>query len=154
MTDSPSPILLDDEEFLQKFEDCSLSRECWTHTAHIRMAWLQMERAASFYEALERIRVGIVSFNASVNNAGYHETITVAFARLIYLRRQSDVEARNWQDFLIRHSDLVSRDNPILRTYYSAEVLHSNYARANFVEPDLRPLPCPSAGKEFVTEDG
>ncbi len=136
-----SVITEDDEQFLQMFEQCSLSVECWTHTAHVRMAWLQMERASSFDEALQRIRKGIISFNASVNGVGYHETITVAFARLIHHRRQSDVERKNWQDFLIQHSDLVCKESQILHVYYSPEVLFTDEARAKFVEPDRKPLP-------------
>jgi hypothetical protein len=133
----------DDENFLQMFEQCSLDGKCWTHTAHVRMAWLQMQRASSFDEALARIRTGIVSFNASVNGVGYHETITVAFARLIYDRRQSDSESKTWLDFLSRHGDLVSKENPILHAYYSPEILSSDEARAKFVEPDRKPLPVP-----------
>ncbi len=135
-----APLPQEDEEFLQMFEQCSLSGKCWTHVAHVRMAWLQMERSSSFEEALERIRAGIMAFNSSVQSVGYHETITVAFARLIHHKRQTE-RAETWQDFVDKHSDLVSREEPILHRYYSAEVLSSQKARDVFVEPNLKPLP-------------
>jgi hypothetical protein len=134
------PLPKEDEEFLQMFEQCSLSGKCWTHVAHVRMAWLQMERSSSFEEALERIRTGIMAFNSSVKSVGYHETITVAFARLIHHKRQTEPTA-TWQDFIVKHSDLVSKENPILNFYYSPEVLSSQDAHAKFVEPNLKPLP-------------
>ena len=31
-----------DKEFLAAFENCSLTRENWTHAAHVRMAWLYL----------------------------------------------------------------------------------------------------------------
>lgn len=135
-----APLPQEDEEFLQMFEQCSLSGKCWTHVAHVRMAWLQMQRSASYEEALERIRNGIMAFNASVQSVGYHETITVAFARLIFYRRGTS-NADTWLQFIELHDDLISKENPILQEYYSPEILASPESRANFVEPDRKPLP-------------
>lgn len=137
---SRAPLPQEDEEFLQMFEQCSLSGKCWTHVAHVRMAWLQMERSSSFEEALERIRKGIMAFNSSVQSVGYHETITVAFAQLIHYKRQTEPTA-TWQDFIVKHSDLVSKENPILHSFYSPEILSTPDARTKFVEPNLKPLP-------------
>lgn len=131
----------EDEQFLQAFEQCSLSGECWTHAAHVRMAWLQLERSSNFDEALHRIRKGIKTFNESRNNIGYHETITVAFAQVIHHRRQSGDKIRTWQEFLDRHHDLLSKESPILHVHYSPELLASDLARETFVEPDRLPLP-------------
>jgi hypothetical protein len=135
-----APLPQEDEEFLQMFEQCSLSGKCWTHVAHVRMAWLQMQRSASYDEALDRIRKGIMAFNASVQSVGYHETITVAFARLIFHRRETQ-PAECWQKFLELHEDLISKETPILHSYYSPELLATPEARACFVEPDRKPLP-------------
>ncbi|HIA52589.1 MAG TPA: hypothetical protein EYN91_10945 [Candidatus Melainabacteria bacterium] len=135
-----APLPQEDEEFLQMFEQCSLSGKCWTHVAHVRMAWLQMQRSASYDEALDRIRKGIMAFNASVQSVGYHETITVAFARLIFHRRETQ-PAECWQEFLELHEDLISKETPILHVYYSPELLATPEARAFFVEPDRKPLP-------------
>gem|GEM_PF-647902 len=122
----------DDKKFLQSFEECSLGAKCWTHEAHVRMGWLVMETSPSFDAALDRIRTGIMRFNSSKNSIGYHETITVAFARLINSRR---VEGENLAAFLARNSDLL--DKNCLKRFYSAETLSSELARKSFVEPDL-----------------
>ena len=135
-----APLPQEDEEFLQMFEQCSLSGKCWTHVAHVRMAWLQMQRSASYEEALERIRNGIMAFNASVQSVGYPETIPVAFARLIFYRRGTS-NADTWLQFIELHDDLISKETPILNVYYSPELLATAEARASFVEPDRQPLP-------------
>ncbi len=129
----------DDLDFLEMFEQCSLGKQCWTHEAHIRMAWLQMERSSSFDEALERIRKGIMTFNSSVQSVGYHETITIAFARLIHSMRQERTTQGDWRDFLKHHADLLSKD--CLLEYYTADVLASDEARQRFVEPNRKQLP-------------
>lgn len=126
----------DDKAFLQSFEDCSLGAKCWTHAAHIRMGWLVLETSTSFEEAINRIRNGIMRFNSSKNSIGYHETITVAFARLIDSRR---LTGETLEAFVARNPDL--NDKNCLRLFYSQETLASEEARQQFVEPDIVPLP-------------
>ncbi|PZM86275.1 MAG: hypothetical protein DKT66_02445 [Candidatus Melainabacteria bacterium] len=126
----------DDKAFLQSFEDCSLGAKCWTHAAHIRMGWLVLETSTSFEEAINRIRNGIMRFNSSKNSIGYHETITVAFARLIDSRR---LTGETLEAFVARNPDL--NDKNCLRLFYSQETLASEEARQQFVEPDIAPLP-------------
>lgn len=35
---------MNDQEFLEGFERCSIPREKWSHEAHLRMAWLYLTR--------------------------------------------------------------------------------------------------------------
>lgn len=126
----------DDKAFLLSFEECSLGAKCWTHAAHVRVGWLILETSHSFEQALERLRTGILRFNSTNNSIGYHETITVAFARLIDTKR---VSGDNWLAFSQRNSDLFDKD--VLDRFYSRAVLSSNEAREIFIEPDLEELP-------------
>jgi len=100
------------------------------------MAWLVLETSASFDEALERIRNGIKRFNATKNSIGYHETITLAFARLIDSRR---LAGETSEAFVARNRDLLQKD--CLKRFYSPAVLASEEARHQFVEPDRAALP-------------
>jgi hypothetical protein len=68
----------------------------------------------------------------------YHETVTVAFTRLVSARL---VAGETWSGFAQRIDDLLDRNAPILLRYYSPGVLNSDAARAGFVEPDLDALP-------------
>lgn len=130
----------DDKAFLQSFEECALGAKCWTHAAHVRMGWLVLETSSSFDEALERIRSGIMRFNSSKNSIGYHETITIAFARLIDSRR---LPGETFNAFVERNQDLFEKD--CLKRFYSPAVLASEEARHRFIEPDLAVLPQPDA---------
>jgi hypothetical protein len=134
----PCSIAADDRDFLKQFDECTLGKSCWSHEAHIRMAWLRMEQFKSYEEALERIRSGIQAFNSSVNSIGYHETITVAFSRLIYAKR-AETRAGTWQEFLQHHPNLLQKR--CLLEFYSKEILASERARHEFVKPDKKPLP-------------
>jgi len=128
-------ITQDDRQFLEAFEKCALGAKCWTHEAHVRIGWLVLQEESSFDLALERIRQGIKRFNSTNNSIGYHETITVAFARIIDSRR---IPADSWQIFCQKNQDLF--DKSCLSKYYSSKILASVEARQSFVEPDVQPL--------------
>ena len=76
-----------DGQFLVKFEKRQLARSEWTHEAHVRMAWLYLARLP-VAEALGRVRAGIRKLYVVIGSPdGYHDTITVAFVRVIAARR-------------------------------------------------------------------
>lgn len=127
-----------DDEFLDAFEAAVIPRPDWTHDAHVRMAWLYLNRYPAA-DALERVRNGIQKLN--VRNGvleGYHETITVAFVRVISARL---LHAEPYESFRARNPDLYDRSLcPILK-HYTRERLFSAEARAGFLEPDLVAMP-------------
>lgn len=94
-----------------------------------------LETSNSFEHALARMKAGIMRFNSAKNSIGYHETITVAFAQLINLKRQS---GESWSVFAERNPELF--DKNILNQFYSRELLFSEKARQTFIEPDLTKL--------------
>src|SRR5207253_9958298 len=60
-----------------------------------------------FAEALEKVRSGIQKLNAKIGSPdGYHETITVAYVRVIASRREAGEE---YEDFRERNPDLFDR---------------------------------------------
>ena len=125
-----------DESFLAAFEDTSLPRYEWTHAAHVRMGFLYLSRLP-YAEAEAKIVAGIQRYNAAKGNlTGYHHTITLTFARLIAARL---TENTDWPEFCAAHPDLLSF--ACIQRHYSADILKSETARAEFVEPDLVPLP-------------
>ena len=129
---------MSDDEFLAAFDETTLPAAAWTHAAHVRMAYLKFTRLPDG-EALAAIRSGIQRYNAAQgNHPGYHETITVAFARLI-ADRMGPADPRPWPEFAAEHPELMSP--AALERHYSRETLFSAEARAAFVPPDREPLP-------------
>lgn len=129
-----------DAAFLAAFEAGTLPRAEWTHAAHVRLAWLYLGRLPPA-DALERMRAGIRRYNAAVGTPpdAYHDTVTVAFARLIHAAGPDPAEG--FAAFARRNPGLFDRADPVLLRYYSPDRLSSPAARAGFVEPDRRPLP-------------
>ena len=128
-----------DMRFLRRFENCEVSEDEWTHEAHVYVAWiLSMANTASIAE--ERLRAGIMRHNAEVlgRPERYHDTVTVAFARIIRARLRC---GETWSDFRRRSQDILSADEPMLLQFYTPERLFSSAARNTFVEPDRTNLP-------------
>jgi hypothetical protein len=134
---------LPDGEFLKAFEDCTLPFEQWKHRAHLKVAYLYLCRLP-YDEALDRIRENIKRYNAATNTPetlerGYHETITVAWMRLVHFTLREYGVATSADEFLEAQEQLLNRK--ALRFFYSRDHLMSWRAKAEFVEPDLAPFP-------------
>ncbi|ATY31246.1 hypothetical protein [Sphingomonas psychrotolerans] len=149
MTDFLPRPFVSDAEIIHLGEGllaCSLTREEWTHEAHL---------AACLYLLTERQDVdidaeiaGIISrFNESLGGVnddagGYHDTITrvyVAGVRL-FLRTHASGGLAGRVNALLE-SRIGRRDWPL--DFYSRELLFSARARRGFVPPDRAPLPEP-----------
>jgi hypothetical protein len=95
-------------------------------------------------EALARLRSGIRRLNEShggVNTQmrGYHETITVAYVRLLAQFLEAG-PAAPLPDRVAALLDSPLAAKRMLSAFYSTDHLMSTIARAQWVEPDLAPL--------------
>lgn len=134
---------MDDRALIAGFESQTVSRAEWTHRAHVRTAYLYL-REHSFDDALGRIRSGILALNAANGVAntptgGYHETITVAFMRIIASTLRHYGPAETSDAFCDAHPHLMTPF--VLRLYYTRALINSPEARAAFIGPDIAPLP-------------
>lgn len=130
-----------DTEFLRAFEAATLPRGEWTHAAHLRMAYLYLKSGDSWQSVLPHVRDRIQCFNlANGNRTGYHETITVAFLRVVR-RRLDTAPTTTFDAFRAANPDLFVSFQAALSPYYAEATLLSPEARARFVEPDRAPLP-------------
>jgi hypothetical protein len=132
-----------DDEFLDAFERAAITREQWTHAAHVRMAWIYCRREAALDGAIARMRAGIPKLNAALGTAPqlYHDTVTCAFGTLVYARATAPGAPPVWEDFQAANPDFFDRGDPILQRYYRAETMATDAARRGFVAPDLCDFP-------------
>ena len=129
-------------ELVGSFEAATVSREEWTHAAHLVVALAYLERH-DLETATDKVRSGILNllergFGVDLSKEmPYHETITVFWMRTAYAFSLMNkalplVEKTN------RLCELFDKDYPL--NFYSRELLFSDRARAEFVGPDLRPV--------------
>lgn len=125
-----------DEEFIQRFENCTLPAESFHHRDHVRVAWLYL-RSYSVLETLVRFSPGLKRFATANGKPNlYHETITWAYVLLINERTQRGGREQSWAEFVDSNADLFDWKNSILKSYYRDDTLRSEIARRVFVFPD------------------
>jgi len=134
---------MNDDAFLSAFENCTLPSEQWTHRAHVRVAFLYASRL-DLDSAIDQMRLRIKAHNKATEtpesiDRGYHEMITQAFMRLIFTANLTTGPHRSSNEFCEGHPELLSKST--LRKFYSRERIMTWDAKAEFVEPDLCPLP-------------
>ncbi len=138
--DHPDQVL----RLVAAFENRTLPKSEWTHRAHLTVA-LWYASHLSYDDALHAMRVGINRVNdahgtVSTPTSGYHETITRLYMRVVcHFVAQEGMEG----DWATRANRLLerygARDLPL--RHYTKDRLMSPAARANWMEPDLEPLP-------------
>ena len=135
---------IDLDALVGRFLDRTLPKAEWTHQAHLAVGAWHVDRYGPD-EALARLRAGIRALNDShgtinSSSSGYHETITRAYVRVIAgcFAGCADLPLPDRVAGLIRGS---SGERDALLRYYSRETLLSAHARAEWVEPDVHPLP-------------
>jgi hypothetical protein len=127
---------LSDDDFLKAFHSCQLPKEAFRNLDHFRLAWLHLHRE-SLAEAEDHIRTGIQAFAAHYGaTQKYHETITLAWLRLIATHQEPTFE-----EFLRQNQARLNLDT--LHRFWTPELLASEQARREWVEPDLKALPRP-----------
>jgi hypothetical protein len=135
-------MIMDDDELWTAFGTSALSASQWTHEAHVRTAFLFVQRF-ELDEAHLRMRAGIIRLNerhglVESSARGYFETLTRAWLLLVSEARTRSA-ARTSRELLARCPELL--DRTLLAKHYSKALLTTPRARAIFVEPDLAPLP-------------
>ena len=117
MADLSGPV----EITIEAFESAAIPVERFNHRAHVTVAYLSLRRHG-FDGALERMRAGILAFNAAhkveaTPTGGFHETVTVAWMRLIAGAMGAHGSEDDAAAFFEQHPYLLCRT--LLRVFYS-----------------------------------
>ncbi len=128
---------------LEAFRSCSIPLEEWNHRAHLSVAYLLL-REHGLEEATRRMREGVQRYNASKGieqtpTGGYHETLTVAWMRVLHATMTAYGPEADADAFFAAHPHMLSK--VMLRLFYSRPRIMSHEARHRWVDPDLAPLP-------------
>lgn len=140
----PAETFASEEELdrlMDRIAKCEVSNEEFSHRNHLAMAASKIFADAT----LDNVRDTILALNAAnkveqTTTGGYHETLTVAWYRLIKAHIASlPIEATR---LLAVNSVLHAfSDKSVILRHYNRDTIMSWEARKSFVEPDLAPLP-------------
>jgi hypothetical protein len=127
---------MNDSEWMEAFESCTLPNDSFHHADHVRMAFLYLQKYAPL-EALARFSSALARFATAHDKPNlYHETITWAFLLLIRERIARSNSPQTWAEFSETNADLLRWDDSVLKKYYRPETLTSALAKSVFLFPD------------------
>jgi hypothetical protein len=130
----------DDRRFRDDFEAGRLPPAHFDHRAHVRLAYVYLaEHDAD--TATARMRAALLGFlrHHRIPMSKYHETMTRAWILAVRHFMETSTPRASADAFIDANPRLL--DAKIMMTHYSATLLFSPEARAQFVEPDLGPIP-------------
>jgi hypothetical protein len=128
------------DRFVAAFEGCTLPKEQWTHGAHLLTGACyvhtlgQTGAIAKMRECVSRYNVAVGGKNTETG--GYHETITLAWIKLLDgLRRAvGDMDRAAFARLAVER---FVGDKEIFTRYYEFDLAGSVEARRQWVEPTL-----------------
>ena len=133
-------LSISDREFRAAFEAGAFAPADFSHRAHVRLAYVYLAES-DVNLALERMRAALLMFlsHHGIPASKYHATLTRAWILAVDHFMHRSPQASSADDFIERNPLLL--DTKIMLTHYSADLLFSDQARAEFVEPNLDPIP-------------
>lgn len=124
-----------DAQLIRDFENDALFADSFHHSDHVRLAFAYLSEYPPL-EALEKFATALKRFATARGKPQlYNETITHAYFFLIR-ERMARFPSREWDEFAIQNSDLLTWKSGILERYYQESTLQSELARKVFVFPD------------------
>jgi hypothetical protein len=121
------------KELVAQFESCTLPKDEWNHTAHLRVA-LYYLFFDDYYVAISKIRCGIIRYNQSIETENacskkYHETITMFWITEVkkFIDNFGLGTIKDKEEGLL-DSQLVCKD--YIFKFYNSRLIESDEARA------------------------
>jgi hypothetical protein len=137
MTHRVSP---DERLLVNQLESSTLAPSQFDHRAHVRAAYVYLAEADP-EAATARMRAALLTFlqHHGIPASKYHATMTEAWILAVRHFMALTPEAESSDAFIDANPQLL--DSRIMLSHYSASLLFSPEARAEFMEPDQSPIP-------------
>jgi len=128
-----------DAEFEQLFNTCKLPPSEFSHEAHLRLAYINIDKYG-IEQAEENIQNQLKKFVAFAKAKDkYHTTLTIAAIRAIHHFMHKS-KSDNFHGFLFEFPTLKYNFKELMATHYSFDIFNSTKAKVEFLEPDLIPF--------------
>ena len=130
---------LTDDQFLYQLQTATLDAALFTHEAHLRLAWVQLqhhEKDIAIAQTCALIKSYVQVLGASDK---FNQTLTVAAVEAVshFMHKR---ETKSFENFIAANPELSTNFKGLLQTHYSFDIFSSNSAKSNYIAPDLVPF--------------
>lgn len=132
-------FLLSDTEFEQQFNSCELSPEDFSHEAHLRLAWININQYG-IEQAEQNIQSQLKRYVEFIGAKDkYNTTLTVAAIKSVYhFMRKS--KSASFKDFIVEFPRLKYGFKDLMNSHYGFDIYNSEKAKSEYLVPDLLPF--------------
>jgi hypothetical protein len=134
-----SHLQLTDNEFETQFLSCVFSPALFTHEAHIRLAWIHINKYGCQI-AIENITTQLLNYvNVLGANSKYNHTLTIAAVKAVnhFINKST---SSSFAGFINEFPRLNTNFKDLIAFHYSLDIYNLEKGRLQFVEPDLVPF--------------
>lgn len=128
--------LLTNDEFEEKFSNCDLPAVIFTHEAHLRLAYIYINKYGLDI-AIDKLSIQIADCdNKYGDGTKYNKTLTIASTKIMH----HFIEKAQSTDFnsLLREFPKLKLDFAgIIKSHYALNIFNSDKAKQEYLEPDL-----------------
>ncbi len=125
-----------DSEFEALFKSCKFNPSEFTHEAHLRLAWINIDKYG-IEEAEKNIQHLLQNYVGYLGAKGkYNTTLTIAATKAVY-HFMLKSNTKNFKDFITQYPRLKTNFNELMAFHYTIDIFNSERAKSEFLEPDL-----------------
>jgi hypothetical protein len=137
--DKQAHFQLSNDEFEKQFTDCELDPELFSHEAHLRLAWIHIQKYG-VDNAIENVSIQLKRYTAHVNAADkFNKTVTIAAVYAVRHFMQK-TPSTNFFSFMRTDPQLKHQFKSLIQSHYSATIFTLPAAKNEFLQPDLSPF--------------
>ncbi|MDT0605907.1 hypothetical protein [Croceitalea rosinachiae] len=134
-----SHFSLTDNEFLIQLETATLKPEFFDHQAHLRLAWLNINRFG-IETAVKKTSFYLKKYVHSLDEQDkFNQTLTVAALKAVYHFKLKS-KSTNFKNFIEEFPRLLYNFKDLMAMHYGFDIYHSEYAKKTYLAPDLLPF--------------
>jgi len=127
-----SQKILNDKEFLQQIENCSLKPELFTHEAQLRLSWVLINKYGLDVAKLKNCKIKEQFYKKALNSDKFNLPLTKAYTEILhfFMERSS---TKDFDKLLMEFPRLKFNFKKLVKTHYGYDILKEH--RTKEIEP-------------------
>jgi hypothetical protein len=131
--------LLSDQQFEDKFKNCTLAPIIFTHEAHLRIAYIYVTKYG-FAKATKFLCQQLSLYDKKFGDGTkFNKTVTVASAKVVH-HFICKSKSKGFIGLLHEFPRLKSNFKALIKKHYSLNIFIDKTAKHEYLEPDLLPF--------------
>lgn len=130
MTTQPT---LNDIDFLDQIENCTLSPELFTHEAQLRLSWILIEKYGLKVATLKNCKIKEQFYIKALNSTKFNLPLTKAYTEILHYFIQKSA-AKNFEKLLREFPRLKYDFKKLVKTHYGFDILKEHR------KEDIKPI--------------